>query len=276
MVSELRDRTKIERKTPMDTTKRSITRRLILAISILALGLACTCLPLARSDKEPDREITAEKATTPSSSSGDKEETIPIEKATPTPDTLVVRSFPPGQEVYVVPEKVAQGTLGTASLTAEKYFVGHTPLEIALEAGTYHVSVKHEPARFLDDGVDDTVFLLIEGDENKWMPTARIYYVTKSPDHQAMVTALLWPEGQSSEEFVATLPKDELFDISKESFEQVLQRHHIPEEDWDLLLTMLRRTGKAVWYGKDPSDYLFIYLVEPDRMEAKWGGIATP
>jgi len=253
----------------MKAIQLSTVRRSILAISVLILSSACMCPTLTGSgNTKPTKETaaTAKTALTPTS----------IPTPTPAPDTLIVRSFPPGQEVYVVPEKAAQGILGTTNLTAEEYFMGHTPLEISIEPGTYCVTIKHEPARLLDDGTDNILFQMKEGDENGWLQMAKIYDITKDPDHQAIVTALIWPEDQSPEEFIATLPEEELFEVTLESFEPVLQRHHIPTEDWDSMLTMLRRTGKAVWQGEDPSDYLIIYFVEPDRMEAKWGGIATP
>jgi len=254
----------------MKAIQLSTVRRSILAISVLILGSACTCPILTRlSGTEPatGTKATATAALTPTS----------IPTPTPAADTLIVRSFPPDQKVYVVPEKAAQGMVGSANLTAEEYFVGHTPLEVSIEPGTYRVTIEHEPAHLLNDGESEIIFLFTEeSDEGRFTPKAKIYDITKTSDNQAIVTALIWPEEQSAEEFVATLPEEELFEVSRESFEPVLHRHHIPREDWDLLLTMLRRTGKAVWYGKDRSDHLFIYFVATDRMDARWGGVATP
>lgn len=252
----------------MKAIQLSTAQRSILAISVLILGSACTCPFMTRLSST--ESATGAKATATLTSTS-------IPTPTPAPDTLIVRSFPPDQKVYVVPEKAAQGMVGSANLTAEEYFVGHTPLEVSIEPGTYRVTIDHEPAHLLNDRESEIIFLFTEeSDENRFTPKAKIYDITKLPDHQAIVTALIWPEEQSAEEFVATLPEEELFEVSMESFEPVLQRHHIPREDWDLLLTMLRRTGKAVWYGQDRSDHLFIYFVAPDRMDARWGGSATP
>ncbi len=248
----------------MRTTRLPLRQALILAVSVLTFTLACTCLPLPQPG-EPEAAVG--------------EETAVTEQATPDPDTLVVRSFPPGAETYVVPKKVAEGMLSTVALTSDEYFVGYTPVETELEPGEYRVTIKHEPAHFRRDGEDDIIFQLVnvEDQENLGVtPIAKVYAITKSADHQAIVTALLWPEGQSLAEFVETLPDDELFTISEEDFEAMLQTHKVPKEDWEHLLTMLRRTGKAAWHGEDPSDYLFIYFGEPRQLSVKWGGAAQP
>jgi hypothetical protein len=247
-------------------------RWVTLAVAILTLSLACTCPAFTGPGDTasiPETE-TAATPVAPTPTSGPT--------STPAPDTLIVRSFPPGKKVYVVPEEATQGTLGFANLNAKEYFVGHTPLEVSIEPGPYCVTIEHEPAAHLiDDGIDNTILTMEESDEgNKWFLTGKVYDINKTPNHQAIVTALIWPKEQSAEEFIATLPEEELFEVTLESFEPVLQRHHIPTEDWDLVLTMLRRTGKAVWQGKDSSDYFVIYFVEPNRIEAKWGGTATP
>jgi len=203
------------------------------------------------------------------------EETAVTEQATPDPGTLVVRSFPPGAEAYVVPKKVAEGMLGgSVILTSDEYFVGYTPAETELEPGVYYVTVEHEPAHFRDDGEDEVIFQIIDKEDQERTITqiAKVYIITKSDDHQTIVTALLWPEDQSLAEFVETLPDDELFTISNitdEDFEVMLQTHKVPEEDWENLLTMFRRTGKAAWHGEDLLDYFFIYCEEPHRLVVK-------
>jgi hypothetical protein len=259
----------------MKAIPSSTVQRLVLATSILVLGSACACPLLTElNDAEFATGVTVTTSATATTASTQPSPPTPTP---PAPGTLIVRSFPSDQKVYVVPEKAAQGVVGSANLTAEEYFAGHTPLEVSIEPGTYRVTIEHEPARLLNDGESETIFLFTEeSDEDRFTPMAKIYDITKAPDRQAIVTALIWPEEQSPEEFVATLPEEELFEVSRESFEPVLQRHHIPREDWGLLLTMLRKTGKAVWYGQDRSDHLFIYFVAPDRMDARWGGAATP
>ncbi|MFL7791850.1 MAG: hypothetical protein AB8I69_06900 [Anaerolineae bacterium] len=257
----------------MKAIQLSTVRRSILAISVLILGSACTCPLLTRSS---DTELTPDtKATTVATATAALTPTS-LPTPTPTADTLIVRSFPSGREVYVVPEEAAQRA-GPVDLTAEDYFVGRTPIEVSVEPGTYYVIVEHEPATHLiDDGIDDTIFTMHEGEEGNWLLTGKIYEITKRTGYQAIVTALIWPERQSTEEFIATLPDEELFEVTLESLEPVLRKHHIPTRDWDLVLSMLRKTGKAIWQGENPADYLIIYFVEPDRMEARWGGTATP
>lgn len=248
----------------MKMTKLSPHQVLTLAVFVLTFTLACTCLSLPQPG-EPEAAVG--------------EETAVTKQATPDPGTLVVRSFPPGAETYVVPKKAAEGMMGTAMLTSDEHFVGYTPVETELGPGEYCVTVKHEPARFRPDGEDDIIFQLtnVEDQENLGViPIAKVYTITKSADHQAIVTALLWPEEQSLAEFVETLPDDELFTISEEDFEAMLQTHKVPKEDWEHLLTMLRRTGKAAWHGEDLSDYLFIYFGEPRQLSVKWGGAAQP
>jgi hypothetical protein len=207
-------------------------------------------------------------------------ETTPAQKRTPDQpkesgeDTLVVRSFPPGHGVYAVPEGVADTLLGAPPLD---YLVGATPLEIALDPGAYCVYVEHAPTRYRNDGIHEIALTLVELSESGLKPTAKVYHVTKEAGHQAIVTALLWPEGQSAEDFVASLPDEDLFHFSLDDVAAFLELHHIPREDWDLLLSMLNKTGKAAWYGNDPlDDYLVIYVPEPGRIYRVCGGSATP
>ena len=117
----------------MKTTKLSPRQVLILAVSVLTLTLACTCLSLPQPG-EPEVAVGEGIAVT--------------EQATSDPGTLVVRSFPPGAETYVVPKKVAEGMLGTVALASDEYFVGYTPVETELDPGEHHVTIKHEPAHF--------------------------------------------------------------------------------------------------------------------------------
>jgi hypothetical protein len=228
--------------------RRSHGASLLALVVLVVASLACL-------KTEPTDEPGASEATTgtaPTETVSREKESTPESPTSDHSDVLVVRSFPPGHQAYVVPERQAETMPGDPY---PEYLVGETPVEVVLEPGTYHVYVKHERARFMDDGMDNQVFAMIEGDGSGWVPTAKIYHVTKESGHQAIVTALLWPQGQSVEEFIASLP----------------------EEDWNPLLSMLCRTGKALWYGEDPlADYLFIYVVEPGRIETQWGGTAEP
>jgi hypothetical protein len=250
--------------------RRSHGASLLALVVLVVASLACL-------KTEPTDEPGASEATTgtaPTETVSREKESTPESPTSDHSDVLVVRSFPSGHQAYVVPERQAETMPGDPY---PEYLVGETPVEVVLEPGTYHVYVKHERARFMDDGMDNQVFAMIEGDGSGWVPTAKIYHVTKESGHQAIVTALLWPQGQSVEEFIASLPEEELFEFSLEDIATFVEMHHIPEEDWNPLLSMLCRTGKALWYGEDPlADYLFIYVVEPGRIETQWGGTAEP
>jgi WD40 repeat protein len=188
---------------------------------------------------------------------------VPGEAGSSSSDTLVIRSFPAGLDAYVVPKSVAESIVGTVKMTAEEYFVGRTPVEIDLEPGEYRVAVKLEESfEFRYDGDVNIIFVLT--DSGEMAPTAKIYALDKPPDKQAYITALFWPKDMPLEEYVASLPDEELFNISDQQFfETQFQEHAIPPEDWPYLLLMLRRTGKLVWYSPDSSEYLLIYFAEP-------------
>ena len=204
----------------------------------------------------------------------------PTRVASPTqaasPDTLVVRSYPPGLKVYVVPQsRLTGGDLDTIYLTSKDYFVGYTPVETKLESGEYRVTITNfdTPIDFREDGEVNKIFSLdLEGDKIAAMkPAGKTYAITKRAGHTALVTALFWAKGQSLEEFAQALPGDEVFKAAEADFEKLFQKHGVPQKDWAILLSMLRRAGKAVWYDTDPAHYLIVYFIEPDQVTVSFG-----
>ncbi len=192
------------------------------------------------------------------------------------PDVLVIRSYPPGLKTYVVPKSMLTGgDLDNFYLTSKDYWVGYTPVETKLEPGEYRVTITNfdTPINFREDGeVSKTFSLELDGNKVTGMkPAGKTYAVTKRAGHTALLTALFWDKEQSLEEFVKTLPGDETFKISQQDFEKILQQHKVPSKDWTSLLSMLRRTGKAVWYDADPAHYLIVYFIEPDQVTVSFG-----
>jgi hypothetical protein len=194
------------------------------------------------------------------------QDVISDKKKTSIGDTVIVRTFPSGLKTYVVPEKYKEGPFGISNLESEDYFVGHTPLEVELEPGEYWVNIVYKRMDFREDGEDEKTFSMTNDDKN-WLPRAKAYKISKRTGHQPIVTALFWHKKQSLKEFVKTLPDKELFKlVDVKFFQDTFKEHRIPSKDWKYLLLMLRRTGKAVWYGDDPTDYVFVYYTEQDRL----------
>jgi len=165
------------------------------------------------------------------------------QETTPTPvtngDTLLIRSFPAGLPVFVVPADLANGAMGDIYVTSPNYLRGNTPLEIPVEPGEYRVTITHydQPADFREDGEVSIMYVLGIGDDGQTVsavtPGGKSYAVTKNAGQPAIVTALFWPKDQSLRDFVASLPQEELFDIGDEQFYvRKFQDNGIPHEDW--------------------------------------------
>jgi WD40 repeat protein/uncharacterized protein YraI len=213
-------------------------------------------------------EATGVPANTPSSS------------VTPSPggdDTLLVRSFPPGLEVYVVPADKAVGSFGESYTTHPDYLAGNTPLEIALDPGDYWVTVSKmdDPIDFRADGEDNTVFAIdldAQGQVTGTETVGKSYLITKKVGHQAIVTALFWPKDQALVDFVASLPEENVLSFTDEGgiwenfLTEIFQTHNIPPDDQPYLVQMLSKTGKAVWYSPDSSQHLYVYFNEPTQV----------
>ena len=164
---------------------------------------------------------------------------VAAQDATPPPaldgDTLLVRSFPAGLPVYVVPADLANGAMGDIYVTSPDYLRGNTPLEIPLEPGDYRVTITNydHPFEFWEDGETNIMFVLGLDEDGQTMssvtPAGKSYSVTKDAGKQTIVTSLFWPKDQSLEDFVASIPDQPLFEISYEEFFQTkFQDHRIP------------------------------------------------
>ena len=193
-----------------------------------------------------------------------------------SPDVLVIRSYPLGLKAYVVPKsRLTGGDLDTIYLTSKEYLVGYTPVETKLEPGEYRVTITNfdTPIDFREDGeVSKTFSVKLDGNKITAMePAGKTYTVTKRAGRTALLTALFWDKEQSLEDFVKTLPNDEPFKVSQQDFEELFQKHGVPQKDWAVLLSMLRRVGKAIWYDTDPAHYLIVYFIEPDQVTVSFG-----
>jgi hypothetical protein len=192
-------------------------------------------------------------------------------------EKLVVRSYPSGFKTYVVPQQELTGG-DLDFLTIQHHFVGLTPLEIPLEAGVYQITIEGNPGKLRHDGEVSQNFQVKLSDDKitNAIPFAKVYSLTKRPGHRALLTALFWTEDQSLADFVNLLPDQDEFPGSIETMQPFFQSVAIPPAEWPLLVTMIRKTGKAAWYGADPTQYLFLYyfetapqyllLVQPDKI----------
>jgi hypothetical protein len=218
---------------------------------------AASSQPASTAAAPAPAEVT--EATTPGAQSS------PVSAA--TLDTLLICSYPPGLKAYVMPKSdLPGGPEDTAILTAQEHFVGTTPSEVKLEPGNYMVTIADldHPMDFREDGEDNQ--LVVEASDGQGGQTSKLagkeYNITKRAGRQALVTALFWPQNQSLEDFVRALPDVVEFPVYKETFEADFQKYSVPAADWPLLLSVIQRTGKAVWHGADRSQYLYLYFNE--------------
>ena len=238
-------------------------RAILLVLTTLAsAAMACGGIPLPKlksSSVAPSPSTASTEATTPQAQL--------TSRLSASLETLVVRSYPSGLKTYVVPKsKLSGGDLDTIYLTAKEYLVGQTPVEVKLEPGEYRVTITNfdAPIDFREDGEVSKIFVLdLDGNNVASMKLGgKTYAVTKRAGRQAFVSALFWPKDQPLGDFVKGLPADEMFPAAEQSFEPIFQNYQVPTKDRGYLLSMLRRTGKAVWYGTGPSQHLFIYFIE--------------
>lgn len=180
------------------------------------------------------------------------------------PDSIYVTSFPSGMKTYIVPKDIAEGNFGDITLTSKEYFVGKTPISTKLDPGEYRVNVVGEPLSFREDGENSKLFML---KNNNMIPFSKIYNIKKKSGEAYLLTALFWMKKQSLSEFIKLLPHKKLFEITDlDFFHRVFREHKIPSNNWQSLLFMLSRTGKAVWHGKNPKHYLYVYYRGPKTL----------
>lgn len=183
------------------------------------------------------------------------------------PGFVYITSYPSGLKVYIVPQKVANGDLGQLKLRAEEYLAGITPISQKLDPGKYSINVEADPHVFFDDGEDSKLF--IEKDD-RMFPFCKTYDIEKEEGTASLVTALFREKDQSLSDFVKLLPKEKIFEVSDlDFFHQVFKEHSVPADDWDLLMDMLRRTGKLAWHGETKDQFLFAYYTQPGLLAVK-------
>jgi len=190
--------------------------------------------------------------------------------------SLYILSVPSGLQVYVAPANKLPSDTTSAGVTlmGKRFFLGRTPLRVELEPGQYKVAVQGDKnvsiiPRY--DGEMSRMQALVA--KNTFMFPAKLYAIEKKADRAGLVVSLLWPEKVPLWEFVNLIPDDDLFNCSLSldwyGFRETFVKHDIPESDWEHLMSMLCRTGKAVWYNdniKDtkmvrPRDYLILEFV---------------
>ncbi len=166
-----------------------------------------------------------------------------------------------------MPRASFEGYLGNRYMVTDDYLVGLTPIETIVEPGEYYVLVQlpeELAGDFWNDGETSTMFTL--SDYGHTIPSGKSYLVTKREGYQANVSALFWFKDVSLDKFVISLPDEELFRITDQSFfEGRFQEYAVPADDWPTLLLMWQRTGKVVWHSPDASRSLLISAVEPDQ-----------
>ena len=193
--------------------------------------------------------------------------------------SLYILSVPSGCKVYVASDEQLSSKLGSYQLYLmnERFVVGRTPLRIELEPGQYKVAVLNDKDRPITPRYDGEIADLRVLEEKAgpekaglWAPT-KVYAIDKQVNSANLLVSLFWHEKQSLSDFVNTLPEVGLWDldIGALGFRETFVKHDIPESDWEYLMTMLRKTGKALWYRaniKDtkalqPRDYMILEFV---------------
>ncbi len=191
-----------------------------------------------------------------------------------TRSSLFILSFPVGLDVHLLAEdKLGRYFNETLAMAAEENFVGTTPLKLELEPGLYKVAVGDydRPMTCKRDGEDSIIAVV---SEDGFLPARKVYSFNKEATHAGILVALFWPKDQTLEEFVRTLPSEDLFvdpGPTVDHFKDDFEKHKVPREAWELLATMFQRTGKLVWHGAEPGDYLISQWVGlEEHGKPKW------
>jgi hypothetical protein len=182
---------------------------------------------------------------------------------TPPPGTITVLSYPSGQAVYILSSLEALDTQHNPSLfTSKERLAGYTPLQVLRDTReTYSVVVKQSPGdTYRNDG--EVNHLYVFPDDKKVFTDAKIYTVAiPTSESRPLVTSFVWPESASTADFMKYLPGQERFAIPKDDLNKIeaaFKKKAIPEAQWEVLLSMLRKTGKAAWYGeKDKTLHIY-------------------
>lgn len=195
---------------------------------------------------------------------------VPGDKSAETgsdPACVYISSFPSGLKTYIVPQDVADGPMGELKLRADGYLAGTTPVSLKLEPGKYSVTVETDPHYFFDDGEDSKLFVL---KDDQMYPFCKTYNIKKEAGKASLVTALFRKKDQTLQDFMKILPAEESFKVKDTGFfHQVFREHSIPETHWEILISMLRRSGKLAWHGDTGEQFLFAYYTQPGLLAVR-------
>jgi hypothetical protein len=180
-------------------------------------------------------------------------------------DSVLVLSVPAGLNVYIVPTRELTGAaIDVVKLTSPKFLAGKTPLKTSLAAGEYKVSITGDniPNDFRADG-EEQVIEELNATGTGFVRTGKVYHLIKKGNQRSLVTALFWSRKQPIEGFMEDLPSIKLFKIGEaKDITATFQKRSIPKLQWDHLLQMLEKTGKAVWFHSNGTRHLFLYFTE--------------
>jgi hypothetical protein len=231
-------------------------RRLAILLSIsflMVVTLACGKVALPTPNSTP-----VVKATMPAGADTKAPQAEPtaMKQETNAPDTLVVRSYPPGYKVYVVPARDLSGfSMDVIKLTRKEYLVGQTPLDVTLEPGDYTVTVgdPDHPADFRTNSGEDSIIKVFNA-KGEATSIGQTYKLIKKAGDRVLLTALFWRKDQTLTDFVNGLTGPDEFPAELEAFEPILR-------------------GKAVWYGAEQnksSMYMYYQRIAPDYQLVIW------
>ena len=278
--------TTIRRKNMNRTRSFQCLVMLAMAVTLLGCGKPSAIPPSPSSDHTVDVTPTPIAVQPASGTQGGADTIVPIEdvaaQAAPeeTPlgnaDALLVRSHPSGLNTYVVPESKLTGSV--FDYTDKEYLAGRTPLELVLPPGKYAVTIESDPpGDFRKTDEDVSVHSVSVVNDTRIDGTkALVYTIEKEAGRQNLVTALFWPEDQSLADFVEGLTGPAEFPPAApdkaDALEPIRTHAGVPPEEWPLLLTMLSRTGKAVWYGDEtePKLVMHYFATAPTYELAVW------
>ena len=188
--------------------------------------------------------------------------------------SITVLSFPTAQDVYIVPKgHVNPGD--SSRFTRKEYFAGRTPLQVARPAVNYYVVIKQAPAdSYSPDG--EWYRLYAGQDPSKMFTDAKVYSIIHDDSKRSFVSSLIWPASMTAADFMKTLPSEALLTVPEADtarIKTVFQKNGVPEQHWESLFTMLRKTGRTVWHGENQNNvsaYYCAFGVSGEALELKF------
>lgn len=187
---------------------------------------------------------------------------VPAGMPAETEDVLWIASAPAGAEVEVMPL-----TKDKPPWKGFKKF-GPTPIKEKVPPGEYQVRIypNRQLVERIEEGevpFENDGWTRAEFEKKTRILESLVYNVTKGSGKPATLIALFQPTGMDLEDFVQTLPAQQVYDFTDRKVEGILLGMHVPKKEVPTILEGLHRGGKVVWTGSNRS--LMIELMPGER-----------